>query len=124
VITPTSPQQASRQARCYEKALEILPEMRKGGLYQCFDNHDGSYLIVKQAYTNRVSDNSNYVVNLLTETCTCPDWQNHRDFCKHLIGVEIMLAAIDYDEGLEKMLSDFDSAECSTGCDAHYWIDR
>jgi hypothetical protein len=121
--TPTTVHDASRQARCYERAQEIANEMRRGGLYQCFDQHDGTYLVVKQAHTNRTSDNAAYTVYPMAESCTCPDWQTNRDFCKHVLAVDLMLTAIAEEEAIDHMVELDRNAECSTGTDAHCWID-
>lgn len=67
-----------RSAKRYESAQALLsnPEYR---FVKGFSN-----------YHVLVNEERKYKVDMLTETCTCPDFQRHGDFCKHSMAVGLI----------------------------------
>src|SRR5689334_2125183 len=75
--TPKNAQEARRQADIWARADGMF---RTGGYtaYHCCGDTWGVYSPAGNAYT----------LHLNAWTCTCPDFANHGDYCKHLVGLD------------------------------------
>jgi hypothetical protein len=98
-INPKTATEALRYARTAERAQHMAEE---GYTFRADDLADDCYFCTKP-------DGTLYFVNLLAGCCTCPDFQRHHDFCKHLIGCSLneqqesaQLAELDRQAELEK----------------------
>jgi hypothetical protein len=91
MTTTPIPADAVRQACTLEKANAIAVELKKAGEYYTYSQAPGIYGIYKRSYST-ASDTS-YLINLNGEkpTCTCPDFQNFGNYCKHTMALEIVL---------------------------------
>ncbi len=108
---PLNPERIVREARCYEKAKALL----SNPIYELLEdpNFDGLFTIYKQGAPV-------YAVNTLDRTCSCPDFAEKGHVCKHLLACDLVLD----NAALEAQADVLDSAECATGTDPHYWLDR
>jgi predicted nucleic acid-binding Zn finger protein len=81
------PADAVRLARTWEKAQQIAVEMKKGGEYTAYGQEEGVFGIYKKSYSDKAD--TSYLVNLNGKpTCTCPDFENNRDYCKHILALQ------------------------------------
>ena len=115
--SPRNAKEANRQATCQLRAMEILPELRKGSMYVAhMGGAPGVYDVQKRGYDQ---PDTWYTDNLLTTTCDCPDFVKHGDLCKHTLAVELY----DAELAAEEQCRQFEDAECATGTDGNMWID-
>ena len=102
-FTPRTAIEASRLIRCVEAAKQMNALL--------FWNGDGTATIDNMKVNEdgkRVK--SRYEIDLNKLSCACPDWADHRNFCKHLI----------YAEGIA---TDVNLGKSRKGC-AHGWTPR
>lgn len=113
---PTTVQQAHRQANCLQRAKEILPELRKGGLYVAHTGSDfGKMDIQKRGFEGE--PDVWYTVDLVNTTCDCPDFANFGGMCKHTLACEMYADELASEESCLRMVALMEDAECAAGCD-------
>ena len=100
-------QQASRLIRCTEAAAKL-----DAGIFWNGDNT--CTLDSWKTDENGKRVKSRYELNLNKSTCTCANWAEYRNFCKHLIYAEGVAREAEIEEGQEALLSqmDADAANC------------
>jgi hypothetical protein len=81
---PRNAAEALRLAKCWEKAQAMS---RQGYRFAERPSAPGFYSIIKPG-----EDVMAYIVHPETSTCTCPDWEKHGDYCKHVLFVREELA--------------------------------
>ncbi|GEM_PF-4750026 len=98
-----------RQAKCYERAQDMMPAIRVGGEYVIYGNGiDGVYAIYKKSYSTAAD--TSYLLDNRGErpTCTCPDFEKHKDFCKHSIALELYLQELALEQQTALFTEDYD----------------
>jgi hypothetical protein len=107
-LTPKTAMQAARIIRVTEAARKLDAV--------CFWNGDGTCTLDSwktNADGKRIK--SRYEVDLNAKTCTCPNFAEYGDFCKHLIYADNIAAAQeDAETAQESLLAqmDADAANC------------
>ena len=112
--TSRNASEALRQAKCYEKAQAILKSRDyQTKTFSQWANGMNSYTVKTPYTTYLVSIRPNGI-----HSCTCPDYKQHQDLCKHiiacLIGEAQEQAQVAEGEAYAAMIAE---GECSTGCD-------
>lgn len=97
-----------REARTWEKALAIIPELKKAGEYYTYSQAPGVYGIYKRSYSTAAD--TSYLINLNGEkaTCTCPDFEKHKDYCKHTMALE---AVLEEEAREEAQVAEYEASE-------------
>jgi uncharacterized Zn finger protein len=80
-----------RQARTWEKAQQIALSLQTGAEYAAYQQVPGIYGIYKKSYSTAADTSYLVNMNLTTPTCTCPDFEKHGDYCKHVWAMQINL---------------------------------
>lgn len=83
---PENGYEAMRQAKIVERVAEMMPALRKGGEYDTYDCGNGNYGMMKRSYSN--APDTTYCIRLEpTFFCSCPDFEKHQNFCKHIVAL-------------------------------------
>ena len=123
---PANGYEAVRQAKTWEKAQAIAAELRKGGEYKAFINQELPFKIWKENYDEKDQfiGETFYTLDLTGEkpSCSCPDYEKHGDYCKHVWAIEIALDTEAQEETQEKQLALMDAEmrgceDSQFGCD-------
>jgi uncharacterized Zn finger protein len=107
-----STDQLVRQANTMTKAKAIAAELRKGGEYKAFIALDRPFSITKELYdaNDRFIGETTYQIDLTATprpTCSCPDFEKHGDYCKHIWGIQYALDIEAQEEAQEKQAALF-----------------
>lgn len=89
---PMNAEQTSRLARRYEGALLILSN--PSYIFTPFQTNPKAFYVEKEECTI-------YTVSVTNCYCSCPDFEKHRDFCKHLLAAEELLMRNSQMEGYD-----------------------
>lgn len=120
---PRNAEEAYRQIRIAERAEALKPSLAVGGEYYTYQQGGTSfYGVYKRTYT--AQPDICYLVDMEALTCTCPDFEAHLDFCKHLIALYEVLEEEAQEERMEAEAVLMASAECATGTDPYYCFDH
>jgi hypothetical protein len=84
---PRNVQQARRQIRVNGRAKSLFAN----GTYYWYDCGNGVYGVAKRSGSDK--PDTAYTVTLLPVSCSCPDFQEHRDYCKHVLALADALEA-------------------------------
>jgi len=102
-FTPRTATEASRLIRCTEAAKAL-----DAGI---FWNGDGTATLdswkMDEATGRKVK--SRYEIDLNRSTCTCANWAEFRNFCKHLIYAEWVDMEAGMEAGQEELLSQMEA---------------
>ena len=105
--TPHTAIEASRLIRCTEAAAKL-----DGVIFWNGDNT----CTLDSWKTNEAGKRvkSRYELDLDASRCSCPNWAEYRNFCKHLIYAEAVARDMEIEEGQELLLAqmDADAANC------------
>lgn len=89
---PKTATEALRQARTWEKAQLIANSLAIGGEYFAYETATpGLWNMTKRSYSN--APDTVYVIDLrpTKPTCTCPNFIEYNDFCKHTLALQTAL---------------------------------
>ena len=110
-ITPRTPAEALRYARTWERAQNLIAQGY--GFWQT----EGAAPTDAVAVLKPGETSPAYWLNEAfsgLDTCTCPDFEKHGDYCKHLIAWDEVCRDAARCAEYEAMMQD---AECASGCD-------
>jgi len=108
--TPTNAAQATRQIAVAARAESMLPALYVGGEYDTYNCGNGTYGMMKRSYSN--APDTTYTLRLdPVPFCSCPDFEKHGDFCKHLVALwKVEYAAYEAAQ-VEKLEAEYQNYE-------------
>jgi len=112
---PKTASDALRQAKVAERARTLFSD----GSYYWYDCGNGFYGVAKKSF-DVIPDTTYTVVLMPAVSCSCPDFREHLDFCKHTVALWDALEAMDEEEQIERIEREAASCELeTTGCDRY-----